>query len=119
MTFPDPAGMHEPGQLPSNQERPLPNQPSPVNPSFSGTAAPISLAGPGMLKNHPRGVRRPIAALDTREGRHKCRLTGPRLRMSMGPHTIKSQMKSIYRKLGSSTRAQTVTRARELGLLEG
>jgi LuxR family maltose regulon positive regulatory protein len=37
----------------------------------------------------------------------------------LSPHTIKSQMKSIYRKLGSSTRAQTVTRARELGLLEG
>jgi LuxR family maltose regulon positive regulatory protein len=37
----------------------------------------------------------------------------------LSPHTIKSQMKSIYRKLGSSTRAQTVTRARDVGLLEG
>ena len=37
----------------------------------------------------------------------------------LSPHTIKSQMKSIYRKLDSSTRTQTVTRARELGLLEG
>jgi LuxR family maltose regulon positive regulatory protein len=35
------------------------------------------------------------------------------------PHTIKSQMKSIYRKLGSTSRTQTVTRARELGPLEG
>ena len=37
----------------------------------------------------------------------------------LSPHTIKSQMKSIYRKLDSSTRTQTVTRARDLGLLEG
>jgi LuxR family maltose regulon positive regulatory protein len=37
----------------------------------------------------------------------------------LSPHTIKSQAMSIYRKLGASTRAQAVTRARELGLLEG
>jgi LuxR family transcriptional regulator, maltose regulon positive regulatory protein len=37
----------------------------------------------------------------------------------LSPHTIKSQMKSIYRKLGSSSRTQTVTQAREVGLLEG
>jgi LuxR family maltose regulon positive regulatory protein len=37
----------------------------------------------------------------------------------LSPHTIKSQMKSIYRKLGSSSRTQTVSQARELGLLEG
>ncbi len=37
----------------------------------------------------------------------------------LSPHTIKSEMKSIYRKLGASTRNQAVTRARELGLLEG
>ena len=37
----------------------------------------------------------------------------------LSPHTIKAQMKSIYRKLGASTRTQAVTRARELGLLEG
>jgi DNA-binding CsgD family transcriptional regulator len=37
----------------------------------------------------------------------------------LSPHTIKSQMKSIYRKLGSSTRTQTITRARELHLLDG
>jgi LuxR family maltose regulon positive regulatory protein len=34
-------------------------------------------------------------------------------------HTIKSQSVSIYRKLGTSSRNQAVTRARELGLLEG
>ena len=37
----------------------------------------------------------------------------------LSPHTIKSEMKSIYRKLGASTRNQAVTRARQLGLLEG
>jgi LuxR family maltose regulon positive regulatory protein len=37
----------------------------------------------------------------------------------LSPHTIKSRMKSIYRKLDASTRNQAVTRAREVGLLEG
>ena len=37
----------------------------------------------------------------------------------LSPHTIKSQLTSIYRKLEASTRNQAVTRARELGLLEG
>jgi len=39
--------------------------------------------------------------------------------MYLSLHTIKSQAMSIYRKLGASTRAQAVARARELGLLEG
>jgi LuxR family transcriptional regulator, maltose regulon positive regulatory protein len=34
-------------------------------------------------------------------------------------HTVKSEAISIYRKLGVSSRARTVTRARELGLLPG
>ena len=37
----------------------------------------------------------------------------------LSPHTIKAQMRSTYRKLGVSFRNQAVTRARELGLLEG
>jgi LuxR family maltose regulon positive regulatory protein len=37
----------------------------------------------------------------------------------LSPHTIKSQMKSVYRKLEATTRNQVVTRARELDLLEG
>jgi LuxR family transcriptional regulator, maltose regulon positive regulatory protein len=37
----------------------------------------------------------------------------------LSPHTIKSEMKSIYRKLGASSRNEAVTHARELGLLEG
>jgi LuxR family maltose regulon positive regulatory protein len=35
----------------------------------------------------------------------------------LSPHTIKSEMKSIYRKLGATSRTQAVTRSRELGLL--
>jgi len=37
----------------------------------------------------------------------------------VSPNTIKTQAGSMYRKLGASTRSQAVTRARELGLLEG
>jgi LuxR family transcriptional regulator, maltose regulon positive regulatory protein len=37
----------------------------------------------------------------------------------LSPHTIKTQSSSIYRKLGVSTRSQAVTRARQLGLLDG
>jgi LuxR family transcriptional regulator, maltose regulon positive regulatory protein len=37
----------------------------------------------------------------------------------LSPHTIKAEVKSIYRKLDASSRNQAVTRARELGLLEG
>ncbi len=37
----------------------------------------------------------------------------------LSPHTIKAEVKSIYRKLDASSRYQAVTRARELGLLEG
>jgi LuxR family maltose regulon positive regulatory protein len=39
--------------------------------------------------------------------------------MFLSRHTIKSEAKSVYRKLGASTRSQAVTRSRELGLLEG
>jgi LuxR family transcriptional regulator, maltose regulon positive regulatory protein len=34
----------------------------------------------------------------------------------LSPHTIKSELKSIYRKLGATSRTQAVTRSRELGL---
>ena len=37
----------------------------------------------------------------------------------LSPHTIKAQVKSIYRKLGACSRSQAVTRSLELGLLEG
>jgi LuxR family transcriptional regulator, maltose regulon positive regulatory protein len=36
----------------------------------------------------------------------------------LSPHTVKSQAVSIYRKLGASSRSQTITRSRELGFLE-
>ena len=34
-------------------------------------------------------------------------------------HTVKSQQASLYRKLGPPTRSQAISRARQLGLLEG
>jgi LuxR family maltose regulon positive regulatory protein len=48
-------------------------------------------------------------------------LTFPELgqELFLSPNTIKTQAGSIYRKLGASTRSQAVTRARELGLVEG
>jgi LuxR family maltose regulon positive regulatory protein len=36
----------------------------------------------------------------------------------LSPHTVKSASKSIYRKLGASSRNEAITRARKLGLLE-
>jgi LuxR family maltose regulon positive regulatory protein len=39
--------------------------------------------------------------------------------MVLSRHTIKSQAVSIYRKLDAASRSQAITRARELGLLEG
>jgi len=39
--------------------------------------------------------------------------------MSLSPHTIRAQGKSIYRKLGAASRSQAIAWARELGLLEG
>ena len=39
--------------------------------------------------------------------------------MSLSRHTIKSQAAALYRKLGVSSRSQAVTRAHELGLLDG
>ena len=37
----------------------------------------------------------------------------------VSPSTVRSQTKSIYQKLETSSRSQTAARARELGLLEG
>jgi LuxR family maltose regulon positive regulatory protein len=37
----------------------------------------------------------------------------------LSPNTIKSHAKSIYRKLGATTRSEAVRQARELGLLDG
>jgi LuxR family transcriptional regulator, maltose regulon positive regulatory protein len=39
--------------------------------------------------------------------------------LTISIHTVKSQVTSIYRKLGANTRSQAVARSRELGLLEG
>ena len=37
----------------------------------------------------------------------------------LSPNTIKSHARSIYRKLGATTRSEAVRRAREVGLLDG
>jgi LuxR family maltose regulon positive regulatory protein len=42
---------------------------------------------------------------------------GERLRISR--HTVKTQAISVYRKLGVSSRSETITKAREIGLLAG
>ena len=39
--------------------------------------------------------------------------------MFLSRNTIKSEVNSIYRKLGTSSRSQAVARPCELGLLEG
>ena len=39
--------------------------------------------------------------------------------LSISPHTVKSEAKSIYRKLEASSRSEAVARSRQLGLLEG
>ena len=39
--------------------------------------------------------------------------------MYLSIHTVRTQAKSVYRKLGATTRSQAVARAQELGLLEG
>jgi LuxR family maltose regulon positive regulatory protein len=39
-------------------------------------------------------------------------------RLFLSRHTVKSQLWSLYRKLGVHTRSEAVVRARELGLLE-
>jgi LuxR family maltose regulon positive regulatory protein len=47
-------------------------------------------------------------------------LTAPEIAaLFLSPHTIKSQMKSVYRKLEATNRHQAVTRAHELGLIDG
>jgi LuxR family maltose regulon positive regulatory protein len=36
----------------------------------------------------------------------------------LSPHTVRAQLKSVYRKLGVSSRSQAVTKSLELGLLD-
>ena len=39
-------------------------------------------------------------------------------RLGLSPHTIKTQARSIYAKLGASNRSEAIDRAVEIGLLE-
>jgi len=45
-------------------------------------------------------------------------LAGIADRLFLSRHTVKSQVWSMYQKLGAHTRDEAVARARELGLLE-
>ena len=39
-------------------------------------------------------------------------------RLFVSRHTVKTQVISIYRKLGASSRSETIDRMRELGMIE-
>jgi LuxR family maltose regulon positive regulatory protein len=71
----------------------------------------------------PAGPRLPIEPLSTSELRVlrylPTNLTGPEIagELYVSSNTVKSHMRSLYAKLGTHTRADTVTLARDLGLL--
>jgi DNA-binding CsgD family transcriptional regulator len=46
-------------------------------------------------------------------------LTQVAAELFLSPHTVRTQAKSIYRKLGTPARSHAVARARQLGLLDG
>jgi LuxR family transcriptional regulator, maltose regulon positive regulatory protein len=90
----------------------------------------------GTLADEARVLRRQLAAERGSNTPGVSALTGAELRLLpmlsthlsfpeiaadvfLSPHTVKSQAFSMYRKLGVASRSQAVTRARELGLLEG
>jgi DNA-binding CsgD family transcriptional regulator len=99
--------------------------PRPVSRSHLGTLVNEVMAFRARLA-HQRGSSTPRAsALTAAELRLlpllSTHLSFPEIgkELFLSPHTIKSEMKSIYRKLGASSRNEAVTHARELGLLEG
>ncbi len=92
--------------------------------------------GLGTLAGQAQALRAQLAKERDSTGPGASALTGAELRLLpmlsthlsfpeiaedlfLSPNTIKSQAVSIYRKLGTSSRSQAVTRSRELGLLEG
>jgi hypothetical protein len=64
-------------------------------------------------------TRHPALGLLYRSAPHRTARHDTPLAVDQSRHTIKSEAKSIYRKLGASTRGQAVTRARELGSWTG
>ena len=90
----------------------------------------------GTLVDEAAGLRTRLSAEQASAGPGASSLTAAELRvlpmltthmsfselgteLFLSPNTVKSQAMSIYRKLGVVSRSQAVTRARELGLLEG
>jgi DNA-binding CsgD family transcriptional regulator len=86
----------------------------------SGTSLSVALGSPP----RPRGTPRPPAAILTERELSVLRFLPSRLTNAgiateclMSVNTVKAHLKSIYAKLGVSSRAETVERARLLGLL--
>ena len=92
--------------------------------------------GLGTLVGEAEALRTQLSKLRGREAPGASALTAAELRllpmlatylsfpqiaeqMSLSRHTVKAEATSIYRKLGASSRDQAVTRARDLGLLDG
>jgi ATP/maltotriose-dependent transcriptional regulator MalT len=88
-----------------------------------------------MLVGEARALQAQLSADHGRSTPGASSLTGPELRvlpmlatylsfpeigaeLFLSPHTVKSQVMSIYRKLGASSRSQAVARSREVGLLD-
>ena len=78
----------------------------------SATASPMWVSD-----ERPGGVRQ-WRIYSVRSCRH--RLAGAALLAAvLWPYAFKAHMRSIYRKLDATIRNQAITRARELGLIEG
>ena len=88
-------------------------EPWSARPGRSGPSSPASADQHPGASTLTAAELRPLPLLPTH-------LTFPEIgaELFLSPHTIKSEAKSIYRKLDASTRSQAITRARELGLLE-
>ena len=85
-----------------------------------GTSLSVALGSPP----RPRGTPRPSAAVLTDRELSVLRFLPSRLTYAeiareclMSVNTVKTHLKSIYAKLGVTSRAETVERARLLGLL--
>jgi LuxR family maltose regulon positive regulatory protein len=83
----------------------------------------LSLFAGRKLAPPPAGPPQPLEALSESEIRVlrylPTNLTGPEIagELSVSVNTVKSHMRSLYAKLGTHRRAETVALARDLGLL--
>jgi len=67
----------------------------------------------------PRPAAEPLSDTELRVLRYLPNLTAPEIagELYVSPNTIKTHMRNLYAKLGTHRRAETVARARDLGLL--